>query len=111
MRGGRFELLRQKIVNISIRSSQIAGLPVDAHEKVGEETFVETQLPALLHVRKTEEGEKDNQNDNLMIKMIHINVCMILVKLINTVHPGQCNTIIMPIKRVGSNLTKGHLNK
>ena len=88
-----------------------AGLPVDAHEKVGEETFVETQLPALLHVRKTEEDEKDNQNDNLMIKMIHINVCILLVKLINTVHPGQCNTIIMPIKREGSNLTKGHLNK
>ena len=38
-----------------------AGLPVDAHEKVGEETFVETQLPALLHVGKT---EKDNQDDN-----------------------------------------------
>ena len=50
-------------------------MPVDAHEKVGEETLVETQLPALLHVGKAEEDEKDNQNDKPMINIIHINVC------------------------------------
>ena len=55
-----------------------AALPVDAHQKVGEETFVETQLPALLHVGKAEEDNQDNQdnqNDKLMFNPIHINVC------------------------------------
>ena len=32
-------------------------LPVDAHEEVGEETFIETQLAALFNVRKADDGE------------------------------------------------------
>ena len=30
-------------------------LPVDAHEEVGEETFVEAQLAALFNVRKADD--------------------------------------------------------
>ena len=34
-------------------------LPVDAHEEVGEETFVEAQLAALFNVRKADDEEND----------------------------------------------------
>ena len=35
----------------------VSQLPVDAHEEVGEETFVETQLAALLNVGKADDEE------------------------------------------------------
>ena len=47
-------------------------MPVDAHEKVGEETLVETQLPALLHVGKAEEDEKDNNPYDKLTRIIKI---------------------------------------
>ena len=47
-------------------------MPVDAHEKVGEETFVETQLPALLHVGKTEEDNQDNNQYERLGRIIEI---------------------------------------
>ena len=47
-------------------------MPVDAHEKVGEETLVETQLPALLHVGKTEEDNQDNNQYERLGRIIEI---------------------------------------
>ena len=44
-------------------------MPVDAHEKVGEETLVETQLPALLHVGKTEEDKKCRKKKKSWIEL------------------------------------------
>ena len=34
-------------------------MPVDAHEEVGEETFVEAQLAALFNVRKADDEKYD----------------------------------------------------
>ena len=39
-------------------------LPVDAHEEVGEETFIETQLAAFFNVRKTDEYDQVKHFDS-----------------------------------------------
>ena len=40
----------------------MSSLPVDAHEEVGEETFIEAQLAALLNVRKADDNQYDDQD-------------------------------------------------